>query len=177
MANPVVAGNFSVGTMTIRMQPGSFVGVDVLHCHFVHHEDEGCMKVVEFLCPGYPKGSVQPEVCDKGWTWASPGDYPLGDTAKYLGTYKTDASESSSPEAATPGPALISHSAAGHSGLDAGRRRTESLARQSHLVAEAKRATTASAEVVVDFDDMEEREEGESARAAAESATDVATTR
>lgn len=48
-------------TVKIRMQPVRYAGFSVMHCHSLHHEDEGCMKVVEFACPGY--SGTQPSFC------------------------------------------------------------------------------------------------------------------
>jgi FtsP/CotA-like multicopper oxidase with cupredoxin domain len=42
----------------LRFQPGPFTGYSLMHCHFLSHEDLGCMKVVQFKCPGF--GDVQP---------------------------------------------------------------------------------------------------------------------
>ncbi|GAB4816399.1 hypothetical protein N2152v2_003445 [Parachlorella kessleri] len=45
----------------LRVQPGPFAGYAVMHCHRLAHEDEGCMKVVKYACPGYDE--KQPERC------------------------------------------------------------------------------------------------------------------
>lgn len=47
---------------TLRFQPGPFSGYSVAHCHFLHHEDNGCMRVLFAECPGSVPND-QPEVC------------------------------------------------------------------------------------------------------------------
>lgn len=42
----------------LRFQPGVYTGYSLMHCHFLNHEDLGCMKVVLWKCPGYT--NVQP---------------------------------------------------------------------------------------------------------------------
>ena len=38
----------------LRFQPGPYSGFSVTHCHFLNHEDSGCMRVINWLCPdGY----------------------------------------------------------------------------------------------------------------------------
>ncbi len=32
-------------SVALRTQPGPYGGYAVMHCHFLHHEDAGCMKV------------------------------------------------------------------------------------------------------------------------------------
>jgi len=42
------------GKTQLRFQPGPYSGYSVTHCHFLNHEDTGCMRVVNWLCPdGY----------------------------------------------------------------------------------------------------------------------------
>ena len=44
----------------LRLQPGPYAGYTVTHCHFLNHEDAGCMHMMEYSCPegstlqGYP---------------------------------------------------------------------------------------------------------------------------
>ena len=60
----------------IRMQPGKYTGYSVMHCHSLHHEDEGCMKVVAWTCPGYKPGAAQPAQC-AGFTPPVPGTFQI----------------------------------------------------------------------------------------------------
>lgn len=39
------------GKTQLRFQPGPYSGYSVTHCHFLNHEDTGCMRVVEWRCP------------------------------------------------------------------------------------------------------------------------------
>ncbi|KAI7835405.1 hypothetical protein COHA_010700 [Chlorella ohadii] len=67
--------------ITLRIQPGPFSGYSMMHCHFLQHEDAGCVKLVKWQCPGYEStlGSVagvlaekdQPMVC-KNFQYAVP---------------------------------------------------------------------------------------------------------
>ena len=42
------------GKTQLRFQPGPYSGFSVTHCHFLNHEDAGCMRMVNWLCPdGY----------------------------------------------------------------------------------------------------------------------------
>ncbi|KAL4434367.1 hypothetical protein ABPG75_000808 [Micractinium tetrahymenae] len=50
------------GGALIRFQPGPWSGYSVIHCHFLVHEDSGCMKMVKWQCPGH-SGNEQPEIC------------------------------------------------------------------------------------------------------------------
>ena len=43
-----------MGRTRRRSATSSAAGTDrvtVMHCHFLAHEDEGCMKVMEYTCP------------------------------------------------------------------------------------------------------------------------------
>ena len=42
--------------LPIRMNPGPYSGNTVTHCHFLNHEDSGCMHMIEYTCPS---GTVQ----------------------------------------------------------------------------------------------------------------------
>ena len=35
-------------TVLMRFQPGQFTGFSLMHCHYLNHEDLGCMKVVQW---------------------------------------------------------------------------------------------------------------------------------
>ena len=35
----------------LRLQPGPYAGYTVTHCHFLMHEDAGCMHMMEYTCP------------------------------------------------------------------------------------------------------------------------------
>ncbi|EFN51649.1 hypothetical protein CHLNCDRAFT_139836 [Chlorella variabilis] len=61
------------GAAAVRFQPGPWSGYSVHHCHFLMHEDTGCMKVVKWECPGSP-GDRQPGVCCS-WEPPVPGTY------------------------------------------------------------------------------------------------------
>ena len=39
------------GKTQLRFQPGPYSGFSVTHCHFLNHEDVGCMRMVEWRCP------------------------------------------------------------------------------------------------------------------------------
>ncbi len=41
-------------SLPLRFQPEHHSGFAVMHCHFLAHEDTGCMKVQLLQCPGYP---------------------------------------------------------------------------------------------------------------------------
>ncbi len=72
---PMTASSDTAGDSNLlRMQPGPFTGYAVMHCHFLHHEDEGCMKVMEFSCDGAT--GEQPRVCSS-YTVPVPGTYSL----------------------------------------------------------------------------------------------------
>ena len=57
------SANGSAPSVKIRFQPGKYTGYSVMHCHSLHHEDEGCMKVVVWQCPGYNATETQPAIC------------------------------------------------------------------------------------------------------------------
>eukprot|EP00889_Picochlorum_renovo_P002848 jgi/Picre1/29878/NNA_005260.t1 len=40
----------------LRFQPGPYSGYAVTHCHFLNHEDGGCMRVIQFVCPAGEDG-------------------------------------------------------------------------------------------------------------------------
>ncbi len=40
------------GKIQLRFQPGPYSGYAVTHCHFLNHEDAGCMRVIDFVCQG-----------------------------------------------------------------------------------------------------------------------------
>lgn len=42
--------NFTYRTV-LRFQPGPYAGYTVVHCHFLNHEDAGCMHVMNYYCP------------------------------------------------------------------------------------------------------------------------------
>lgn len=50
--------SIGAGSVQMRFQPGPFSGYAVMHCHYLNHEDLGCMKVIQWKCPGYD--AVQP---------------------------------------------------------------------------------------------------------------------
>ena len=54
----------------LRFQPGEFAGYTVTHCHFLMHEDEGCMKVLEYTCPTQTN-TTQGPLCP-GFAWPVP---------------------------------------------------------------------------------------------------------
>lgn len=56
----------------IRFQPGEFSGYSLMHCHFLQHEDTGCMSVVHWHCPSQP--SDQQEGPCPGFAWTVPAD-------------------------------------------------------------------------------------------------------
>jgi hypothetical protein len=43
-----------------------------MHCHFLHHEDTGCMSVVHWQCPNQPDDQQQGPC--PGLSWLVPGD-------------------------------------------------------------------------------------------------------
>ena len=43
-------------TLPLRFNPGPFYGSSVTHCHFLNHEDSGCMHLIQYTCPN---GTVQ----------------------------------------------------------------------------------------------------------------------
>lgn len=43
------APNETTPYATIRLQPGPYGGYAVAHCHFLQHEDAGCMRVARFF--------------------------------------------------------------------------------------------------------------------------------
>ena len=38
-------------SIPLRLQPGQYAGYTVSHCHFLQHEDAGCMHMMEYTCP------------------------------------------------------------------------------------------------------------------------------
>ncbi|KAF8065746.1 yipf1 [Scenedesmus sp. PABB004] len=48
---PMVAVEYTETPIPLRFQPGQYSGYTVMHCHFLQHEDIGCMKVVWYKCP------------------------------------------------------------------------------------------------------------------------------
>lgn len=59
--------------LTLRFQPGAFTGYSVMHCHYLMHEDLGCMKVVLFKCPGFPDDAQPADGECPGYTPPVPG--------------------------------------------------------------------------------------------------------
>lgn len=70
---PMISQGFGA---RVRKQPGEFAGYAVLHCHSLQHEDEGCMKVVKWGCPGH--ADPQPETCP-GFAYPVPGTFTTKD--------------------------------------------------------------------------------------------------
>ena len=58
--------------LTARVQPGPYGGYAVAHCHFLQHEDAGCMRVMKFSCV---PGDVQPFDCSPYFSYAVPGTW------------------------------------------------------------------------------------------------------
>jgi len=42
--------------MPVRFNAGPYAGSSVTHCHFINHEDSGCMHLIQYTCPN---GTVQ----------------------------------------------------------------------------------------------------------------------
>jgi FtsP/CotA-like multicopper oxidase with cupredoxin domain len=42
--------------LPLRSNPGPYFGESVTHCHFLNHEDSGCMHMIKYTCPN---GTVQ----------------------------------------------------------------------------------------------------------------------
>ncbi len=42
--------------LPLRFNPGPYYGDSVTHCHFLNHEDSGCMHMIKYTCPD---GTVQ----------------------------------------------------------------------------------------------------------------------
>ncbi|KAI8477153.1 MAG: hypothetical protein J3K34DRAFT_455469 [Monoraphidium minutum] len=59
----------------LRFQPGQYSGYTVSHCHFLMHEDVGCMKVVWYKCPTLD-ADKQSGPCPN-FTWPVPGTLPF----------------------------------------------------------------------------------------------------
>eukprot|EP00889_Picochlorum_renovo_P001523 jgi/Picre1/28553/NNA_003955.t1 len=38
-------------SIPLRLQPGKYAGYTVAHCHFLQHEDSGCMHMMQYICP------------------------------------------------------------------------------------------------------------------------------
>lgn len=76
------------GAATVRFQPGHFTGYSVHHCHYLQHEDEGCMKIVKWECPGYP-GNYQPADCE--FEFPVKGTFPWGPRGELLDDSLQDA--------------------------------------------------------------------------------------
>lgn len=51
-----------------------WTGYIVTHCHFLMHEDTGCMKIVKWQAPGSP-GNRQPILSATSWKPPVPGTY------------------------------------------------------------------------------------------------------
>jgi hypothetical protein len=51
--------------VTVRLNPGGgrYTGYAVAHCHLLGHEDEGCMVVAKYACPGHEEENYQPFPC------------------------------------------------------------------------------------------------------------------
>lgn len=62
-------------SMVLRVQPGPFTGYTVLHCHFLQHEDMGCMKVVKYECPGYEGANTEQPLDCTNWTYPVKGTW------------------------------------------------------------------------------------------------------
>lgn len=60
---PMIRG----ASVPVRFQPGPYYGVSVVHCHFLQHEDAGCMKVVEWTCPAGSPGDPKTGKCKNGF--------------------------------------------------------------------------------------------------------------
>lgn len=60
---PMIRGT----SIPVRFQPGPYYGYSVVHCHFLQHEDAGCMKVIEWTCPAGSKGDPVTGTCSKGY--------------------------------------------------------------------------------------------------------------
>ena len=66
---PMIRGS----SVAVRFQPGPYYGFSVMHCHFLQHEDAGCMKVVEWQCPAGSQGDPRTGKCGKGYIPAVQG--------------------------------------------------------------------------------------------------------
>lgn len=61
----------------VRMNPGPYYGYTVVHCHFLMHEDAGCMHMVNYVCPaGAKKDTMMPFKCHQ--KLAVPGTFESG---------------------------------------------------------------------------------------------------
>ncbi|EFN52943.1 hypothetical protein CHLNCDRAFT_137305 [Chlorella variabilis] len=68
----------SNASIPLRMNPYEISGYSVMHCHFLQHEDMGCMKMVKFECPG--SDDPQPITCKA--EPAVQGTMPMDDRKK-----------------------------------------------------------------------------------------------
>ena len=76
----------------LRLQPGQYAGYTVTHCHFLQHEDAGCMHMMEYTCP-------------KGATLMKEYPYECSQPMPVPGTFTVKGSETSpGPEPPVPTP-------------------------------------------------------------------------
>jgi FtsP/CotA-like multicopper oxidase with cupredoxin domain len=75
LLNPLAAGPAAgqADAAILRFQPGPYSGYSLMHCHFLNHEDLGCMKVVLWQCPGYNTTQPVNGACP-GFKWPVPAD-------------------------------------------------------------------------------------------------------
>ena len=72
--------------LPVRFNPGPYYGQSVTHCHFLNHEDSGCMHMIKYTCPD---GTVQKNY-----------PYRCSTTTALKGTFKAGAG---STDPSTPG--------------------------------------------------------------------------
>ena len=61
----------------LRLQPGPYAGYTVAHCHFLQHEDSGCMHMMQYTCPeGAEVLSEMPFTCSE--SMPVPGTFTKG---------------------------------------------------------------------------------------------------
>ena len=65
---------FTSSVVGVRFQPGPYAGYSVMHCHFLQHEDTGCMKIVKWQCAKGGGKDPQPDECT-GFSFPVKGSY------------------------------------------------------------------------------------------------------
>ena len=109
---PMTAPNNTAGDANLlRMQPGPFTGYAVMHCHFLQHEDSGCMKVMEFSCDGAT--GQQPKQCD--YKVPVPGTYTLKKNKENGGGNSTSPTPAPAPAPVPPSSSAFASSSAAFS--------------------------------------------------------------
>jgi FtsP/CotA-like multicopper oxidase with cupredoxin domain len=71
----------------VRFNSGPYAGSAVTHCHFLNHEDAGCMRLIEYTCPNGTVQDTYPYRCStaaalKGTFVGGPGSSDPEDPAR-----------------------------------------------------------------------------------------------